>query len=88
MAALVNEVDTLLNGTGRNQFAIFALMTANGYGSSVASVKTNIAGLRDAINSRDAAVFASFLGLLDGNFKREIPNALDVQLGLNFTDGD
>ncbi|MDZ7925435.1 MAG: imelysin family protein [Marinagarivorans sp.] len=88
MAALVDEVDTLLNGTGRNQFAIFSLMTANGYSSSVAAVKTNIAGLRDAINSRDAGVFASYLGLLDGNFKREIPNALNVQLGLNFTDGD
>jgi hypothetical protein len=26
--------------------------------------------------------------LLDGNFKREIPDGLAVELGINFSDGD
>jgi hypothetical protein len=28
------------------------------------------------------------LGYLDGNFKREIPDSLELDLGINFSDGD
>ena len=84
----IDEVDGLLNGSRTDSFNIFAIMTAAGYTQPVATVRENIAFARASIANKNAIDLGVALALLDGNFKREIPDSLDVELGINFTDGD
>ena len=68
--------------------SLASLMQASGNQTSVDTVRSNLAMARDSISDLDATSFNSAAALLDGNFKREIPDSLDVNLGINFTDGD
>jgi hypothetical protein len=43
---------------------------------------------KQALTNNNQAEFEIYSGILDGNFKREIPDALGVTLGINFSDGD
>lgn len=88
ISASIDEVDTLLNGTEQTNVSFFGLMTSAGFQNAVNLVKENIATVRQNIQDRDSALLEISLGKLDGNFKREIPDGLEVQLGINFTDGD
>ena len=76
----------MMQGTTANSF--YAYMTAAGHQASVDTVKANIAAAKQALQDKDQAGYEAAIGLLDGNFKREIPTALSVSLGLNFSDGD
>lgn len=84
----IDEVELLLEGSAETTVSFFAIMESAGYQNSVASVKENITEVRTAITDRDAPMLEIALGKLDGNFKREIPDGLNVQLGINFSDGD
>ncbi len=84
----INEINNLLNGTTDTIVSLFDIMSSAGAQSSVDLVKTNIANLFEAIQNEDAVQLIADLGKLDGNFKREIPEGLNVDLGINFTDGD
>jgi len=85
--AVINSVERLLIGTtGKSSF--FSVMEATGNKNAVNLVKANIATAKQAISSKDASAYNAIMGQLDGNFKREIANSLDVSLGLNFSDGD
>lgn len=68
--------------------SILDRMKAQGYELSVNAVNSNIAMAEQALADRDADGFYAAIGMLDGNFKREIPVALGIELGINFTDGD
>ena len=78
----------LLNGTDTSTVTLFGLMTSSGNSTSVATVTANLDQADDDIDDEDATSFNATSALLDGNFKREIPDSLDVSLGINFTDGD
>lgn len=84
----IDEVETLLAGTDDSGPSFFGLMSSGGFQNAVDSVKENITRVRQDIQRKDVAALEVSLGKLDGNFKREIPDGLEVQLGINFTDGD
>lgn len=88
VAASIHEIEQLINGTEASRVSIIQLMTSAGHTSSVETVKDNIAAIKESIQNQDANLFNVNVALLDGNFKREIPKGLEVELGLNFTDGD
>ena len=86
--ASILEIEQLINGTEASRVSFIELMTSAGHTSSVETVNENIAAIKMAIQNKDANLFNVNVALLDGNFKREIPKGLEVELGLNFTDGD
>lgn len=86
--AAVDETALLLNGTEPQGISFFGIMRNAGYDNHVEEVQQNIAFAKAAITERNATDLAAALSLLDGNFKRQIPNGLDVSLGINFSDGD
>lgn len=88
ITASIDEIDVLLNGTNDTTISFFSLMESAGFENAVELVKDNISTVRQTIQDRDAALLEIVLGKLDGNFKREIPSGLKVELGINFTDGD
>lgn len=88
ISATIDEVETLLQGTDATTDSIFNLMVVSGNQNAVDTVKATIAAVRKSIEDRDETMLEITLGQLDGNFKREIPDSLDVELGINFTDGD
>ncbi|GGY38871.1 hypothetical protein GCM10011297_10080 [Bacterioplanes sanyensis] len=68
--------------------SILERMQQQGYELNVNAVNANIAMAEQALAERNAVDFNAAIGMLDGNFKREIPVALGIDLGINFTDGD
>lgn len=88
ISASVDEVEQLLRGTEQTQFSFFSLMSSANYGASVEVVEANLQTLRTSIELKDVTEFEIASAQLDGNFKREIPEGLEVELGINFTDGD
>lgn len=88
MGASLSEVKNMLAGRTQTKFNILDIMSAGGHGQSVETVKENIALAQSAIGNNDSVLFESAVAQLDGNFKREIPNGLEVELGITFTDGD
>jgi predicted lipoprotein len=88
IAATIDEVELLLEGSEQTTDSLFGIMILTGNQNAVDSVEATIANIRQSISDRDAAMLEITLGQLDGHFKREIPDGLDVILGINFTDGD
>lgn len=84
--ANIDAIDLMMEGTTNESFFNYMLLT--GSKSSVDTVRTNIQSVKDAISAEDVASYEAAIGLLDGNFKREIPDALSIDLGINFSDGD
>lgn len=88
IAAAIDVIEQLMAGTEQTTVSLFDVMVATGNQNAVDTVQGNITQIRTAIDNRDADMLEITLGFLDGNFKREIPDSLDVELGINFTDGD
>lgn len=88
LAAAISEVEILLFGTASTTVSFISLMEVTGFQVAIGSVKSNIVEIRQSIENEDAVMLDIALGKLDGNFKREIPDGLEVELGINFTDGD
>ena len=86
--AAISTIEQLLNGSEQSTTSLFKLMTLAGAELAVNTVKNNLQAAKNSIAAQDVVALNAALGLLDGNFKREIPDALDVELGINFTDGD
>ena len=74
--------------TDEDSFGLFERMEATGNTAEVELVTENFATARAAAMAEDREGLAAAIGLLDGNLKREVPDALGVELGLTFTDGD
>ena len=88
MEASIDSIEALLSGTTEEQVSLFDLMISGGNSAAVSTVQANLQQARNAISNRDAVSFNAIAATLDGNFKREIPDSLDVSLGINFSDGD
>lgn len=67
---------------------IFHYMTVLGSPEHVEKVEADLDAVRAALAAEDAEALASTLAVLDGDFKREIPDALGIDLGITWTDGD
>lgn len=68
--------------------SLFEWMERLGHASAVEKVSGDLAAARDALKARAVEDFEAALALLDGDFKREVPDALGIELGLTLTDGD
>ena len=89
--ALDNSLKTteeLLAGTESTSISFDAIMANNRFEQTVLDIKANIQTLRTALEEKNTIDTQAAAAILDGNFKREIPEALDINLGLNFSDGD
>lgn len=86
--AALNSMETLLAQPDEDSFGLFERMEATGNTAEVELVTENFATARAAAMAEDREGLAAAIGLLDGNLKREVPDALGVELGLTFTDGD
>lgn len=78
----------ILEGNVDTNISLYRLMSNNGHEASATIVKENIQTLRLAVNEQNTVDMKAAAAALDGNFKREIPAALNINLGLNFSDGD
>ena len=90
-AALDNAIDSisqLLEGTANTQVSFLQFIAVAGNETYVTNIRSNLARAKQACADQDITALNAALALLDGNFKREVPNGLNVELGLNFTDGD
>ena len=88
VAATIDEIETLLSGADATTVSIFDIMESTGNQGAIETVEATIASVRESISNRDEILLEVRLGELDGHFKREIPDSLDVELGINFSDGD
>lgn len=84
----IDEIETLLNGTDSTAISLLDLMESTGNTNAVEKVRLSIENVRASIAANNVELLEIALGQLDGNFKREIPQSLDVELGINFSDGD
>jgi predicted lipoprotein len=89
MSATLTAAEQFIEGVDGTTSVSFAdLMTAAGATTALASVRDNFSRAKEAIADQSPTDFYAACALLDGNLKREIPDSLAVQLGINFTDGD
>ncbi|MEM9758130.1 MAG: imelysin family protein [Pseudomonadota bacterium] len=88
VSAGVDGAEAYLEGAGEDSVSFFDVMIENGETAVVDEVRGTLAAIREAIDLQDPAILEVRLGQLDGNFKREIADALGVELGINFSDGD
>ena len=88
MAASIDEVALLLEGSENTSVSFADIMESTGNLVALETVRATIAAARQSITDQDASVLEIRLGQLDGHFKREIPDSLDIELGINFSDGD
>ncbi|MCR9164392.1 MAG: imelysin family protein [Nannocystaceae bacterium] len=86
--ATLDSMETLLAQPSEDSFGLLERMEATGNTAEVELVSDNFAAARAAAMAQERETLAAALGRLDGNLKREIPDALGVDLGLTFTDGD
>lgn len=88
MHSSLEEIELLLEGASSSHFAIIDYMLAADQEQEVETVRQNLADAKTAAKAKNKDDLITALSALDGNFKREIPDALNVSLGINFSDGD
>ena len=81
------SLQEFLAGTDKTSLSLYQMMD-NGYDANINTLKENMEFFKQSISDKNTTNFKSFSSSLDGNFKRELPDALGAELGLNFTDGD
>ena len=92
--ALKTSIDSTSNAldaqylTSNADNSIFLLMTDFGNEQDVETVKSNIQDFNQALSDKNKAAMKLAAAAIDGNMKREIPEALGISLGINFSDGD
>jgi predicted lipoprotein len=84
----LKSTEELLAGTDSTEISLNMIMTNNRFEQTVLDINSNIETLRTALEEKNTIDTQAAAAILDGNFKREIPEALDITLGLNFSDGD
>lgn len=89
ITALLDALERMLEQPDPEDAAgILDFMDAYGFVVEAEAVRVNLDAAKTAAANEDREGLSVAIGLLDGNIKREIPDALGVALGLNFTDGD
>ncbi|MFW2372326.1 MAG: imelysin family protein [Gammaproteobacteria bacterium] len=86
--ATLDEIETLLQGQDDEIYSFYDHMSGGGFDDVIELINTNINLARLAANNQSRSELTSAIGILDGNFKREVPDSLNVILGINFSDGD
>ncbi len=71
-----------------DRVSILDVMAARGVQADADTVLTNLEMAQQAAAAQDREALAVAIGLLEGNFKREVPDGLGVMLGVTFSDGD
>lgn len=84
----LKNTEELLAGTRSTELSLNLIMANNRFEQTVADVQANIQTMRTALTEKNTVDMESAARVLDGNFKRDIPEALNINLGLNFSDGD
>lgn len=84
----IKSTETLLAGTDQTTISLNAIMKNNRFEQTVSNIEANLKTLKLALEEKNTISTQSIAGTLDGNFKRDIPDALNINLGLNFSDGD
>lgn len=84
----LETMEELLAQPEEDSFGLLERMEATGNTAEVETVRANFEAAKAAAQAEDLEPLIAAIGLLDGNLKREIPDALGVELGLTFTDGD
>ena len=84
----LKTTEELLAGTDATTISLNAIMANNRFEQTVLDVEANIQTLRTALEEENTIDTKAAAAILDGNFKREISDALNINLGLNFSDGD
>jgi len=89
VSAMLDAFERLLEQPDpEDEAGILDFMDAYGFDADAQTVRDNLAAAKAAAVAEDREGLSAAIGLLDGNVKREIPDALGVELGLTFSDGD
>lgn len=88
LAVALDEVNQLLEGTSETSVSFFQIMEAGGLQNAVESIRAKLLEAENSIEAQDSEMLGVALGQLDGYFKWEIPQGLNVDLGISFSDGD
>ena len=84
----LTNVEELLEGTANTSISLNQIMNNNRFEQTVDLLDENIATLKTALGAKNTVDTVAAAKIIDGNFKRDIPDALNINLGLNFSDGD
>jgi predicted lipoprotein len=84
----LSSTEELLSGSASTELSLNRIMTNNRFEKTVILLSDNITTLRTALVENNSIDMVAAAKALDGNFKREVPEALNINLGLNFSDGD
>lgn len=84
----LDSIESFMRAQSDSDYRFFEHMQTLGDTQAIETVETNLAQAKKFAKQQDRQQLAITLGALDGNFKREVPDALDITLGINFSDGD
>ncbi|HCM06793.1 MAG TPA: hypothetical protein DIC30_12365, partial [Oceanospirillales bacterium] len=88
LEASLESTEELLAGTSSTTISFNSIMENNRFEQTVVDIDANMQVFRTAVDENNTVDMQAAAKILDGNFKREVPDALDIELGLNFSDGD
>ncbi len=83
----LDAVDQLLSSDQGGR-SVYFWMELLGDPAAVEKVEQDLLDARTALEAQDTEALEAALVALDGDFKREVPDSLGIELGLTFTDGD
>jgi hypothetical protein len=84
----LNITEELLQGTDSTTVSLNSIMNNNRFEQTVINIQENIKTMRSALEEENNTDMVAAAAILDGNFKRDLSTALNIELGLNFSDGD
>jgi predicted lipoprotein len=84
----LTSIEELLSGTTNTTISLNRIMANNRFEQTVAILNENFSTLRTALDAMNTVDTVAAAKAIDGNFKRDIPDALNINLGINFSDGD
>ncbi len=84
----LQEVQDLVENSAADEPAFVNAMAHRGFTSEVAQLQVTLRLAREAAQRADSTELAEHMITLTDQFREEVPDALGVDLGLNFSDGD
>lgn len=87
MTQAVSSFEKMIEGTTGTTESFADLLQKNAP-NSLATIRSNIALVKKNITDQNAIDFYAAVLAVDGNIKRELKTGLDINTGLNFSDGD
>ncbi|MBL8956852.1 MAG: hypothetical protein JNK82_39125 [Myxococcaceae bacterium] len=88
-SAMLENVQAVMTQDGQaDDFGLFDLMNERGQSAALATVTASFEKVRGDATAMNQAATSTSMGALEQNFRNEVPDALGVDLGLHFSDGD